>query len=161
MFKRLLLIAVAFTLPGAAWAGAPAPAAESGSSGPVELFNAMDEAADRAQALFGPDESCPRNLDSAPIVVPVLSDDRLTGYAFVVPRICLKQSVRFDHLSNVHLLTDRFLRAAHRAPFVLDGDGAVSRDATTQAMLEAVGEFIEPGQIDRMDLLGEDIRYLR
>ena len=166
MIKRVLLITVVFAFTASAQAGeAPHSAAPEGgapaSEGPVELYNARDEAADRASAIFGPDETCQRNLDSPPVVVPVTEDDRLTGYAFVVPRICLKRSGRFDHLSNIHFLTDRFLRAAHRTPFQVHADGTLDREATEAAMLAAVAEFIPAEDVDRLDLLGEDIRYVR
>jgi hypothetical protein len=167
MIKRVLLLAAVFALSSpaqaveAAHGGAPEAPGGSQSSEPVELYNALDEAASRALDAFGPDETCPRNLDAPPVVVPVTTDDRLTGYAFVVPRLCLKRSGRFDHLSNIHFLTDRFLRAAHRTPFQVQADGEIDREATQAAMLEAAGEFIQPQEIDRLDLLGEDIRYVR
>jgi hypothetical protein len=114
-----------------------------------------------AAGALGADESCPRNLETPPVAIPVTAGDRLTGYAFIVPRICLNRSSRFDHLANVHFLTDRFLRAAHRTPFQAQADGQVDREATQAAMLEAAGEFIPLEDIDRLDLLGQDVRSIR
>lgn len=161
MMTRILLLTAAFCVTAPAWSAAPAPSGDAQPAGPVELYNALDEAASRAQAVFGPDETCARNLDSPPVVVPVVSESGLTGYAYVAPRICLNRNVRFDHLSNIHFLTDRFLRAGHRAPFELQADGTINREAAREAMLSAIAEFIDPASIDRLDLLGEDIRYLR
>ncbi|MGJ3232343.1 MAG: hypothetical protein ACFE0P_11140 [Oceanicaulis sp.] len=160
MMRWCLPIAAAVLLAAPAFAGPPAGGGSS-SGEPVELYNALEAAADRAQQAFGPDVTCPRNMDAPAVVVPVLSGERLAGYAFVVPRVCLKRSGRFDHMPRMHYITDRFLRAAHRSPFVLGADGALDREATHAAMLEAVGEFIDPSDIDRLDLLGEDVRFLR
>ncbi|MFP4518291.1 MAG: hypothetical protein ACLFQ5_02435 [Oceanicaulis sp.] len=155
----ILAAAIAATAP--AYAAAPAPGGGD-EDRPVQLYNALEQAADRAEAIFGPDETCPRNMDAPAVVVPVVNEaGRLAGYAFIVPRICLKRSGRFDHLPRMHYLTDRFLRAAHRTPFVMDDTGSVARDETHAAMLAAAGEFIDPTEIDRVDLLGEDIRLLR
>ena len=162
MIARSLFLAAALALTAPVHAGAPAPSGGADAGDPVELYNALEAAADRAMSIFGPDETCPRNMDAPAVVVPVVSEDQLlTGYAFVVPRVCLKRSGRFDHMPRMHYLTDRFLRAAHRTPFTLNADGALEREATHAAMLEAAGEFIDPTDIDRLDLLGEDIRFVR
>ncbi|MEQ8405296.1 MAG: hypothetical protein RKE49_09380 [Oceanicaulis sp.] len=162
MIIRALILTASLALGAPAYAGAPAPSGGSGGDDPVELYNALEQAADRAMSLFGPDDTCPRNMDAPAVVVPVVSENGLlTGYAFVVPRVCLKRSGRFDHMPRMHYLTDRFLRAAHRTPFTLSADGELEREATHAAMLQAAGEFIDPGEIDRLDLLGEDLRLLR
>lgn len=156
MMRAALLPAILATLSAPASALAPA-----GDDGPQAVYNSLEAAANQAQATFGPDETCPRNLDAPAVVVPVVSERRLSGYAFVVPRICLKRGDVFNYLQRMHLLTDSLLRAGHRAPFELDAEGRVVKDATHAAMLEALAGVVDPDQVDRLDLLGEDVRYLR
>jgi len=166
MITRILLITAVFVLTSPAQAEAgphgDAPAAPGGSQPrqPIELYNALDEAAAQMVDLFGEDETCPRALDLPKVAVPVTDNDRLAGYAYITPRICLKRSSRSDHFSNIHFLSDRLLRAAHRTPFQVLPDGELSHGATQASMLEAVAEFIRPEDIDRLDLLGDDIQVI-
>jgi len=155
-FICLLASVLALTAP----ASGLAPAG-GGADEPRAVYNAHEAAADRTQAAFGPDPSCPRNLDGPAVVVPVVDEQRLTGYAFVVPRVCLKRGDPFGYRQSMHVLADQLVRAGHRAPFQLDAEGVVLKDATHAAMLDALASVVDPEQVDRLDLLGEDVRYLR
>ncbi|XBQ15846.1 MAG: hypothetical protein ABL308_12920 [Oceanicaulis sp.] len=140
-----------------------APAGPAQDDGPTEVYNALEEAALAAQTVFGPDETCPQALDAPVVVVPVVRGEaeRLAGYAFLTPRVCLRRGNRFDYIAKVHILNDRFVRAGHRAPLRLSDDESLDKSITHAAFLEAAGEIIEADRIDRLDLLGEDVRYIR
>ena len=114
-----------------------------------------------AQEVFGPDPTCPRLFDPPKLVAPVVSDGRLRGYAYILPRLCLTRSSRLDHMGENHLLVDRMVRAAHRAPLELTEEGVLVREETHAAVLEAAAEIIGEGEIDRLDLLGDDVLVLR
>ena len=152
-----LLIAAVAT---AAVDAAPAPSEPAGEER-AAIYNAHEAAARAAQEVFGPDPTCPRLFDPPKLVVPVVSDGRLRGYAYILPRLCLTRSSRLDHMGENHLLMDRMVRAAHRAPLELTEDGVLVREETHAAVLEAAGEIIGEGEIDRLDLLGDDILVLR
>ena len=50
------------------------------------------------------------------------------------------------------------VRSAHRHPFHMDDQGVIDREATREVLLSALGEVVDPAQIERLDLLGSDIR---
>ena len=148
----------------AAQAHAYAPPPE-GDDGPevIELFN---EANVRAQALmeqFATDEeTCSNEVRSAPLVIPVTQAERLVGYAFVTPRFCLARGVnRFQLDDRMHFIVDRMIREAHRTPFTLDGEASMSEAETNSALLAAASTIIGEGRVERLDLLGSDLRLIQ
>jgi hypothetical protein len=137
-----------------------------GSSGPgavastdLPLYNSVEEATQALMREFGEDETCPRNVDVPSIVVPVESHHYLYGYAFVTPRICLARGVNETRfIERLHFVVDVMVRSAHRHPFHMDDSGEIDREATREFLLTALADVVEPGQIERLDLLGSDIR---
>ena len=78
-----------------------------------------------------------------------------------MPRICLKRGNQYDYISKIHFITDAMTRAAHRSPMVLTDEGTLDKAATTDAVLEAISEFVSPDNIDRIDLIERDLRMMR
>lgn len=128
----------------------------------IELYNSIDAAADALMDEFGEDETCPRNVDVPSIVIPIAADGRLFGYAFVTPRICLARGVSESRfIAQQHFMVDAMIRAGHAHPFVLHRDGAIDREDTRTHLLAALETVASTGQIERLDLLGADIRPVR
>ena len=156
----VLIVAVMFT----AGAGASAPPPEGGDEPEViELYNEVNARAQALMAQFAIDEeTCSNEVRSAPLVIPVTEAERLVGYAFVTPRFCLARGVnRFQLDDRMHFIVDQMIRAAHRAPFTLDEEAAISEAETNSALLAAASTIIGEGRVERLDLLGSDLRLLQ
>ena len=153
----------------AAGGGGGGGGGSGGSSGPgavastdLPLYNSVEEATQALMAEFGEDETCPRRVDVPSIVVPIESHHHLYGYAFVTPRICLARGVSATRfIEDLHFLVDTMVRSAHRHPFMMDDAGEIDRESTRQILYAAIGEVVDPTQIERLDLLGSDVRPLR
>ncbi|MCP2670258.1 hypothetical protein NHF40_04875 [Maricaulaceae bacterium EIL42A08] len=129
----------------------------------IELYNVIDERADRLAEEFAlDDQNCPNELRSAPIVLPVTDGDRLVGYAFATPRFCLARGYnRFQMDESMHFIVDRMIREAHRTPYAFLGNNTIDKTAANEALLRVAREIIGEERIERLDLLGSDVRYLR
>ena len=154
------VVAVMFT--AAASVAAPPPEGDEGSD-VIELYNEADARAQALMAQFATDEeTCSNEVRSAPLVIPVTDAGRLVGYAFVTPRFCLARGVnRFQLDDRMHFIIDQMIRAAHRTPITLDEDAAMAEAATNAALLTAASTIIGEGRVDRLDLLGSDLRMLQ
>ena len=139
--------------------------AAPGADGPdvIELYNSVTERSRQLMDQFAIDEeSCSNEVRSAPLVVPVTQGERLVGYAFVTPRFCLARGVnRFQMDDRMHFIVDQMVRAAHRTPFTLDEDASIAEAQTNAALLEAASTIIGENRVERLDLLGSDLRLLR
>jgi len=162
LLGALLLTSSALAGGGGGGGGSSAPAEGAVMSSDLPLYNTIEEATQALMEEFGEDETCPRNVDVPSIVVPIAADRYLYGYAFVTPRICLSRGVsetRF--IEGLHFMVDAMIREAHRHPFMIDAEGAVHRDETKEFLYAALLAVAEEGQIERLDLLGSDIRPLQ
>jgi hypothetical protein len=141
-----------------------APPAE-GPEPSEPLIRHSDQQA-RVQALLeeyaAHDEACSDDVDSAPLVVPIVDRGTLFGYAFVTPKLCLAGGVnRFSVLNDMHFIVDQMVRASHRTPFTLNADMSLDRTATNAAMLTAARSVIGEARVESLVLRGDDIRVLR
>ena len=150
--------AVMFAAPASA--DEPPPPAEPPEV--IELYNEVDERSRRLMEQFAIDEeTCSNEVRSAPLVIPVTGDGRLVGYAFVTPRFCLSRGVnRFQLDDRMHFVVDQMVRAAHRTPFTLDDEAEMAEAETNAALLSAALTVIGEGRVERLDLLGSDLRLL-
>lgn len=128
----------------------------------IELYNAVDERSRQLMEQFAiDDETCPNEVRSAPLVIPVTQNERLVGYAFVTPRFCLARGVnRFQLDDRMHFIVDQMVRAAHQTPFTLDEEAEMAEAQTNAALLAAASTIIGENRVDRLDLLGSDLRLL-
>ncbi len=148
----------------AAEASAAAPPPEGGEEPEIiELYNSVEARSQALMAQFATDEeTCSNEVRSAPLVIPVTQGERLVGYAFVTPRFCLARGVnRFQLDGRMHFIVDQMIRAAHRTPFTLDEEAAMSEAETNSALLAAASTIIGEGRVERLDLLGSDLRLLQ
>ncbi|MCH8489512.1 MAG: hypothetical protein LAT81_06215 [Oceanicaulis sp.] len=97
------------------------------------------------------------------LVAPVVSgDDRLAGYAFVTPRVCLTRGYSaLDFREREHLLMDALVRAVQHRPFRVLPDGSVDRSDAEAAFREALARIYGPQQVSAIALQGDDIRLMR
>ncbi len=157
----LFSILGALLLAEPALASAPPPADDSG--GVIELYNVHEERADRIAETFSEeDPTCPNYELGRQIVIPVTHDEFLVGYAFITPRFCFSRGVnRFQVVNRMHFIFDGMVRAAHRTPFVRIDNETVDQSATNEALLAAARSVVGDGRLERIDLLGSDVRYMR
>jgi hypothetical protein len=160
---RSVLLAAILMVGLSAGASAVEPPPESSARDVIQLYDAVRERADRTAESFGVDEeTCPNETRTAPIVIPVVQNDYLVGYAFATPRFCLRRGVnRFGLDDRMHFVVDRMVREAHRSPYVMGEGDVLEKAATGEALLRAVVEVVGDDRIERLDLLGSDVRYLR
>ncbi|WP_306015625.1 hypothetical protein [Oceanicaulis sp. MMSF_3324] len=158
--SALLLSAPAFAGGGGGGGGGGGSAKPGDvASTDLPLYNSVEEATQALMAEFGEDETCPRNVDVPSIVVPIESSHYLYGYAFVTPRICLARGVsQTRFIERLHFMVDVMVRSAHRHPFHINEAGEIDRENTREVLLAALGDVVDPAQIERLDLLGSDVR---
>lgn len=149
-------------LAAASLAGAPPPSGDAPSE-PVVLHSDRAERAAALREEFAPDEdACPNSVGSVTLVIPITSGERLFGYAFVTPRLCLARGVsEFTVTSQMHFIIDQMVRAAHRTPMALNDDMSVDQSRTNAAMLQAAQNVVGERRIEQLQLLGNDVRALR
>ena len=126
-----------------------------------QMPNDWEAAADAAAMEFAPTDDC-RHVDVPAQVAPVVRGERLIGYAFVVPRLCLARGVSEDRIrEQLHFVVDRMVRAAHATPFTLDEDGDPDNAATAAAWTVELGELLGEEALSDLRLLGGDLRLLQ
>lgn len=160
--KRFLMgFAPSVLMSAGALAGAP-PSNEADDDEPIIMHSDRLERAEALAQEFLPDpETCPNYTTSVPLVIPVARNERLFGYAFVTPRLCLSRGVsEFGVMSDMHFVVDEMVKAAHRTPMTLDDELLVERAPTEAALLEAARSILGEDRIDRLQLLGSDVRAL-
>lgn len=160
-FAALLSLVLSVT----AFAAPPEPEAGGSGEGSVRradlpLYNALDAATDAAMEVFGPDDTCPRNVTVPALVIPVVDRGALVAYAFITPRLCLARGANENRLrDDLHFVVDRMVRSSHAHPFVIT-EGELDRSETHAAIFASVSEIAGEGRIERLDLLGSDLRFL-
>ena len=160
---RTLMVCTLLAVSASGGAAAAPPAAPEASGETIVLHSDRAELADaRLEAFNSVSETCPNYASSPTLVVPVTRGDSLFGYAFVTPRLCLARGVsEFTVTREMHFIVDLMIRAAHRTPMTMNAEDQLGRAETTAAMLAAARTVIGDGRIERLDLLGSDIRALR
>jgi hypothetical protein len=163
MMTRLLISSLLAALMLAAGAHAIAPPPEGEEREVIVLYNVLDERADQLSDAFAADEeTCPNEVRTAPIVLPITQSERLIGYAFVTPRFCLSRGVnRFQFDGRMHFVIDQMVRAGHRTPLTLDDERQLVDGPTGAALLSAAVQIMGENRVERLDLLGSDVTYLR
>ncbi|WP_394694557.1 hypothetical protein [Hyphobacterium sp.] len=111
---------------------------------------------------LGVDDGDPRVISMPAIVVPLVSDHRLRGYAYVHPRLLVargNQSRRVQE--NTHFALDRLIRASHRENLTDASGVTIDRERVREVWLEALAEYFGEGVIEQVSLATPDIRLIR
>lgn len=97
------------------------------------------------------------------LVAPVVdADNRLAGYAFVTPRVCLARGYSaLDFREDEQFLVDALVRAVQHNPFRLEPDGSVDRTGAEAAFREALARIYLPQDVNAIALEGDDLRLIR
>ncbi len=164
--KNLLLaiaLGTCFFTPAALASGG---GGNSGSSSSINIDwnqDAVSQAANHASVMeeLGVDEGSPRVIFMPAIVVPLVVDHRLQGYAYIHSRLLLAQSSQArDVQENTHFALDRLIRASHRANLTSESGDTVDVERMRQVWLEALAEQFGAGVVERIAIIPPDIRLL-
>lgn len=116
-------------------------------------------------AALAEDAACPDGQATSvnKLVAPVVSEDnRLAGYAFVTPRVCLARGYSaLDFRQEEHVLMDALVRAVQHSPFRLRPDGSVDRSDAETAFREVLEQIYVSQQASAIALQGDDMRLMR
>ncbi|MGY6629294.1 MAG: hypothetical protein ACXIVL_12315 [Oceanicaulis sp.] len=116
-------------------------------------------------AALAEDGACPDGQTTSvnKLVAPVVSEDnRLAGYAFVTPRVCLARNYSaLDFRQEEHILMDALVRAVQHSPFRLLPDGSVDRSDAEAAFRQALEQIYGSQQASAIALQGDDMRLMR
>ena len=165
---RTLAFSAAFALAfaGAGHAAPPEKGEEGGETrenvrvSSFKLPNDYDDEAEAIAEAFAPPEEG-SYVDLPSMNVPVVAGDRLMGYAFVMVRFHLKDGADdWDVRDEAHILLDAGVRIAHRVPFGYAGPESFTSEATRAALAEGFDGLLEGAPIERIELLGGDMRLL-
>lgn len=160
--KSFFLSVCGSVLLGAGAVASAPPPADSEDDEPIIMHSDRLERAEAlAEEFLADPETCPNYATSVPLVIPVVRNERLFGYAFVTPRLCLSRGVNeFAVMRDMHFVVDQMVKAAHRSPMTLDQQLLVVRGPTEEALLSAARSVLGENRIDRLQLLGSDVRAL-
>lgn len=111
---------------------------------------------------LGVDEASPRVISLPSIVVPLVVDHRLQGYAYIHSRLLVAQSSRARNVqANTHYALDRLIRASHRSNLTAESGDTIDVERMREVWLEALAEHFGEGVVERIAITPPDIRLLR
>ncbi len=105
----------------------------------------------------------PRVIDIPTMVMPAFRNDHLENYLFVTVRLVASEGVSHWRLrERTHYMRDAMIRAAHRTSVADPNDPTrLDMEAAREVMQEGLDEVLEPGSIERVEIIGVDTRRAR
>lgn len=111
---------------------------------------------------LGVDEGSPRVISMPSIVVPLVVNHRLQGYAYIHSRLLVAQGGQARNVqTNTHFALDRLIRASHRANLTAESGDTIDLERMRAVWLEALAEQFGDGIVERVAFAPPDIRLLR
>lgn len=171
--KQLILAFTALSLiasPAAFAGGGGGGGGSGGSSSSGNLIDidwnqgegSYEEAHYSLIEALGVDEGNPRVVVIPAIVVPLVVDNRLTGYAYIHSRVLVAEGQRTSAVvDNVHFALDRLVRASHSTNLTAESGDTVDIDRTIDVWMATLSDHFGEGVIERMAIMTPDVRLLR
>jgi hypothetical protein len=111
---------------------------------------------------LGVDDGDPRVISMPAIVVPLVTDHRLQGYAYIHPRLLVARGNQPRRVQeNTHFALDRLIRASHRENLTDETGEMIDRERVREVWLTALEEYFGEGVIEQVALATPDIRLIR
>jgi hypothetical protein len=161
------LSALVFLALPAAHAGGGGGGGSRNSSNLIEIDWTQGEGsyeAEHSSAIetLGVDEGNPRVVVMPAIVVPLVADDRLTGYAYIHSRLLVGEGQRTSEVvENVHFALDRLIRASHGTNLTAESGDTIDIDRTTEIWMATLADHFGEGVIERLAIMTPDVRLIR
>jgi len=160
----LALCSLAITPAAIAGGGGGSGSSGSGSGINIDWNQTGDDQVSAHTSVMeelGVDEGNPRVISMPAIVVPLVVDHRLRGYAYIHPRLLVAQGNPTRHVQqNTHFALDRLIRASHRTNLTAESGDALDDERVREVWLEALAEYFGEGVIERVALATPDIRLI-
>ena len=103
----------------------------------------------------------PRMVSLPTLVVPLVRDNRLTGYGFVTVRFVVASGHDvWDIREHAHFALDALLRASHRTPVSTDDGSTIDRARAETVWRAAIAEQFGEGVVDTISFEVPDIRRI-
>lgn len=151
----------------AAFAGGGGGESSSGSGSAINIdWNQSDHDATSvhhdAMAALGVSDDSPRVIVMPAIVVPLVTDNNLRGYAYIHSRLLVAprnspQGVQ----ERTHFALDRLIRVSHRLNLTAEDGVSLDVDRAREAWLEALTEYFGAGVIENLVISPPDVRLIR
>ena len=150
----------------AVYAGGGGSSSSSSGSGINIDWNqgAGSQASSHASVMeeLGVDEGNPRVIFMPAIVVPLVEDHRLQGYAYIHSRLLVAHNNEARNVqANTHIALDRLIRASHRTNLTAESGDTIDVDRMREVWLIALAEQFGEGVVERIVITPPDIRLLR
>lgn len=149
-----------------AFAAGPAAAAFDGSSRSGNRiqagFTINNSDANEEEDEFEGVEDSPRVVILPAIVSPLISDDRLRGYAYLQVRMMVRDGVDAWRIrEQSHYALDAMIRASHRESITTADGLGIDREVANRVWMAALAEHFGPNVIDSLVISTPDTRLLR
>lgn len=103
------------------------------------------------------DADHPRVVEMPAMVVPLVSQNRLQGYAFVRVRIRIAEgSSVWEIRENQHRALHVLVQASHRHTLSLDDGSAVNHVHAAEVLRDALNEYYGSERVDAVSVYGND-----
>jgi len=169
--KNLLLafaVSSLFCAPAAfAGGGGGGGESSSGSGSGINIdWNQSDHDATSAHhdamAALGVSDDSPRVIVMPAIVVPLVTDNNLRGYAYIHSRLLVAPRNSPQNVQErTHFALDRLIRVSHRLNLTAEDGVSLDVDRTREAWLEALTEYFGAGVIENLAISPPDVRLIR
>lgn len=124
--------------------------------------NSADEAHSNAMAELGVNDGHPRIVVMPAIVVPLVVDNRLRGYAYIHSRLLVSEGQNASQIiEQTHYALDRLIRASHRHNLTSETGDTINIDLTREVWLQALAEHFGENVIERLAIMPPDTRMIR
>lgn len=114
-----------------------------------------------AMAALGVSDDSPRVIVMPAIVVPLVTDNSLRGYAYIHSRLLVASRNSPQNVQErTHFALDRLIRVSHRLNLTAEGGVSLDVDRTREAWLEALTEYFGAGVIENLAISPPDVRLI-
>ena len=120
---------------------------------------------DEGEAVVEDDHSTddnPRVIILPAIVSPLISDNRLLGYAYMQVRMQVREGVdAWDVRENAHYALDAMIRASHRESITTEDGLGIDREVANRVWMQALADHFGANVVESLAISSPDTRFLR
>tara|TARA_R110002072_G_scaffold5008_2_gene33858 strand:+ start:2148 stop:2642 length:495 start_codon:yes stop_codon:yes gene_type:complete len=107
-------------------------------------------------------DDSPRVIILPAIVSPLISDNRLMGYAYMQVRMQVREGVdAWDVRENAHYALDAMIRASHRESITTEDGLSIDREVASRVWMQALADHFGANVVESLAISSPDTRILR